>query len=104
LGIKLRIDDLEEMNAISGKDREYILKEYKKGYHFLLFYGKFLVFILLAIASYYMVPAIKELHWAYKVTIYLAAGYLFSYGFKVTEINILAKKVLRDLIKDMMDK
>lgn len=49
--IKRKIDDLEELNSLSDKAREYILREYKKGYHFLLFYGKLLVALLLEILT-----------------------------------------------------
>ncbi len=100
--IKRRTNDLEELNSLSDEDRERILKEYKKGYHFLLFYGKLIVFFLMAVTGHYMVPAIKELNWAYRTIIYLSAGYFIFYAIKIIEINIVAKKVLHDLIRDMI--
>jgi hypothetical protein len=36
--IKCNIKEIEELKVLSEKDRKHVTEEYKKGYHFLLFF------------------------------------------------------------------
>ena len=97
--MKRKIEDLEEFKALSDIDKAILIKEYQKGYHFLLFYGKFFVIILMVLSLEYRTGPTKNLPWVHRYLIYGAMGYLFSIIINLIEINIVAKKVIQDLVK-----
>lgn len=101
LSMKFEIEEIEELKVLSEKDRKHIIEEYKKGYHFLLFYGKFVVIILMVLSLEYLNGFTRSLPWIYRYIVYAALGYLFSIFINFIELNFIAKKVVRDLIRDI---
>lgn len=99
--INLKIEEIEELKELSETLQKRVIEEYKKGYHFLLFYGKFFVVIVMILSLEYMEGIVRSLPWSYKSLIYCALGYSVSLMIKIIEINIIAKKVIRDLIRDV---
>jgi hypothetical protein len=99
--IKYNIEEIEELRVLSEKDRRHVIGEYKKGYHFLLFYGKFLAIIFMILSLEYLNGFTTRLPWLYRTIAYAALGYLFSLFINFIELNFVAKKVIRDLIKDI---
>ncbi|MCP3888619.1 MAG: hypothetical protein GY702_07065 [Desulfobulbaceae bacterium] len=96
-----KIEELEEIKALSENDRELVVKEYKKRYHFLLFYGQFFVIFLMVMVFEYVDSFVKMLFWGYRIFIYAVLGYSISILCNFIELNIIAKKVVGDLIKDI---
>lgn len=99
--IKCNIEEIEELIVLSEKDRKHVIEEYKKGYHFLLFYGKFVVIILMVLSLEYLNGFTRSLPWIHRTIVYAVLGYLFSFLINFIELNFVAKKVIRDLIKDI---
>lgn len=100
--IKSKITEIEELKVLSEKDRKLVIKKYKKGHHFLLFYGKFVIIILIALSLEHLNGFTTSLPWIYRYIVYAALGYLFSIFINFIELNFIAKKVVRDLIKDIL--
>jgi hypothetical protein len=99
--IKYNIEEIEELRVRSEKDRKQVIEEYKKGYHFLLFYGKVLIIILMVLSLEYLNGFTRSLPWINRTLVYAALGYLFFFLINFIELNFVAKKVIRDLIKDI---
>jgi hypothetical protein len=99
--MKLKIEEIEELKALSEKDREHVIGEYKKGYHFLLIYGKFMIIVFMVLSLEYLNEFTIRLSWIYRTISYAALGYLFFFFINFIELNFVAKKVIRDLIKDI---
>ena len=99
--INFKIEDLKELEEIPHDLKERVIREYKKGYHFLLLYGKVLVVIVMVLLLEHMENLVKNLSWTHKIFIYSALGYLISLIIKIIEVNIIAKKVILDLIKEL---
>ena len=100
MAIYLSINKIDELKRLPDSLKVQIINEYNKGYHFLLFYGKILVVIVMILSLEFMDCAINRIPWIYKVLIYAAFGYLIAFMIKIIEVNIIAKKVIRDLAKD----
>ena len=101
LSMKLEIEEIEELRVLSEKDRKHVVREYKKGYHFLLFYGKFIIITLMVLSLEYLNGFTISLPWIYRTIVYATLGYLFSIFINFIEFNYVAKKVIRDLIKEI---
>lgn len=99
--MKCNIEEIEELRVLSEKDRKHLIEEYKKGYHFLLFYEKFFGIIGMVLLLEYLNGFTKSLPWLYRALMYGALGYLFSFAINYIEIHFIAGKVIRDLIKDL---
>jgi hypothetical protein len=99
--MKYKIEEYEEFRVLSENEKKHVIEEYKKGYHCLLFYGKFFIIILMVLSLEYLNGFTGSLPWIYRVIAYTALGYLFSILINFIEIKFIAKKVIRDLIKDI---
>lgn len=91
------IKEFDELKHLSKQEQDIVLKEYKKGYHFLLFYGKILIIILVVVLSEYL----KFLPLGYRIAVYAIAGYWFSVFIDIIELNFISRKVIIDLIHDI---
>lgn len=96
--------DLKELKELPVNLRKKVINEYNKGYHFLLFYGKFLTIVALILLLEYTENIVLQLSWTYKLIIYASLGYFISFLIKIIEVNLIAKKVIRDLIKNINKK
>jgi hypothetical protein len=99
--IESAIETFEEIRNLSDKDRAVIIENYKKGYHFLIFYGKFIVIGFLIVVTEFFGEALSSLAPVVRIGAYIVSGYLISAGINLIEINFISKKVIRDLIKDL---
>jgi uncharacterized integral membrane protein len=99
--MKYNIEEIEELKVLSEKDRKHVIGEYKKGYYFLLFYGKFIVIIVMVLSLEYLNGFTRSLPWIYRTIVYAVLGYLFSFFINFIELNFVAKKVIRDLVNDI---
>ena len=100
--IKRSIEELDELQTLSEDDRKIVIQEYKKGYHFLLFYGQIIAFILMLLLCGGLESIIKNWTWVQRILIYIGLGYAISILAKIIEVNLISKRVLRDLIKDRL--
>ena len=97
--IKRKIEELDIMMGLSWKERQLVVEEYKKGYHFLLFYGRIIAILLAVFLGHFMGNRIGGLNWFQCLMLYTAVGYLFSLIIDAVEINFFSERVLSDLIK-----
>lgn len=102
--MKLKIEDLDEIKNLSQHERHLVLEEYRKAYHFLLFYGKLIGLPILILSLGYVVNLIGFVDWPFKLLILISVSYPVSLLVKIIEVNVVAKKVIRDLLKDFRDR
>ena len=100
MSLKIKIEDLEELSVVPDVQRTRIIEEYKKGYHFLLFYGKIIVVFVMILALESIDGFVHKLPWFYRFSVYAALGYVIAFLVKIIETNIIAKRVIRDLLKE----
>lgn len=101
--LKLRVQDLDVFKALSEDDQAAVIKEYKKGYHALLLYGKLFVFIIAVMGAEYLNGELKSLFWVYRYLVYAVLGYFFFMIVDLIELNFVAGKVIKDLARDLHD-
>lgn len=99
--MKMKLQDLDEIKNLSQQERDLVLQEYGKAYHFLLFYGKLFGWVLLILSLGYLVNLLKSIDWPFRFLILMVVSYPLSILLKIVEINIVAKRVIRDLLKDL---
>ncbi len=97
----MKLEDLEEIKSLPENRKKKVVDEYNKGYHFLLSYGKLIIVALMMVSLPYINGFVKEQPLLNKVLICAALGHGIAITLKMIEINIIAKKVIHDLIKDI---
>lgn len=101
--MKLKIQELDVFKVLSEDDQAAVIEEYKKGYHALLFHGKLIVVFIAVLVMEYLNRELKSLAWMYRFLIYAVLGYLFFIVIDLIEINLVAKKVIKDLAEGLHD-
>jgi len=99
--MKMKIQDLEELSSLSKKDMDLVLQEYKKKYHFLLFYWDITRKICLILFLWYIMFSLNGMAFLYKICILVIMSYLISLLIDFIEVNFVAKKVITDLIRNI---
>ncbi len=96
-----KIENLKELKNLSEINRAKILKEYDKGYHFLLIWGNLISVIFLSSVAYLLLSYLKDLPlWKASIILMLII-YIIVKLIEILKVNIIDQKVVRDLIKDL---
>lgn len=99
--IKWNIEELDVLKTISDSDKKKVLTEYKKGYHFLIFYGKFVAVFGFVFFSMHIEPWIESFSlWARFLVMGIISCLIYKFCTFI-EINIVGKKAIKDLIRDL---
>jgi hypothetical protein len=102
--MKVKVQDLDEIKNLSKRERDLVLIEYRKAYHFLLFYGKLFGLPILILSMGYAVNLAKHIEWPFRLLIICVLSYFVSLMVKILEVNVIAKFAIRDLINDIRSK
>ena len=96
---KHKIEDVDIMADLSEDERQLVIEEYKKGYHFLLFYGQIAALVIVVVLAHFVGKFIGTWNWVQRSIVYAVVFYFSSLFFEIVEINFFSKRILKDLIK-----
>ena len=99
--MKWTVDQLNELKSLSKQEKKTVLQEFNHGWHFLLLWGKIIGVFLLAFTSMRLAAYFDT----FSVLSKLGMGFVIyclivTFG-QVFYVNVLAKRAIKDLIKEM---
>jgi len=95
--MKWKTEQLDLLAQLGKNEKEMVMQEYNRGWHFLLVFSKLSLFVVIGGYLY-----LQSTYFPDSTVVERAIVSLLFWGIaNVFYVNFIAKKVIKDLIKDM---